>query len=131
MVRCRNCGRELTDPVSINRGIGPECMMESKRDQIGQLSMFSARAAYDYSIDGPVLRIRDLGGGKSVTNDIETILSEIEYSEGDLSLYAIMYRDGEGMWDQVSWSGGRAEFLLIQESDYEKAKKKLKARWHS
>jgi hypothetical protein len=35
--RCRICGRVLTDPVSIARGIGPECY--SKRSQV---SLFSA-----------------------------------------------------------------------------------------
>jgi len=27
---CRVCGRELTDPVSIRRGIGPECFRDLK-----------------------------------------------------------------------------------------------------
>ena len=26
MVSCANCGRELTDPLSIDRGLGPECL---------------------------------------------------------------------------------------------------------
>ena len=25
-MNCRFCGRELTDPVSVERGIGPECL---------------------------------------------------------------------------------------------------------
>ena len=24
--RCRRCGRALTDPVSVERGVGPECL---------------------------------------------------------------------------------------------------------
>lgn len=30
MHACRHCGRPLTDPVSIERGVGPECAAQMK-----------------------------------------------------------------------------------------------------
>jgi hypothetical protein len=30
--RCRRCGRLLTDPVSVERGIGPECVTRTDED---------------------------------------------------------------------------------------------------
>jgi len=30
MIRCKMCGRELTDQVSVDRGIGPECIKRLK-----------------------------------------------------------------------------------------------------
>jgi len=35
MVKCRICGKPLTDPKSIERGIGPECFKEIKQEPIG------------------------------------------------------------------------------------------------
>jgi hypothetical protein len=36
LVRCRRCGRELTDPVSIERKIGPECYRRDARAQTAE-----------------------------------------------------------------------------------------------
>ncbi len=32
-MRCINCGRELTDPESVDRGIGPVCLSHIKREE--------------------------------------------------------------------------------------------------
>jgi hypothetical protein len=29
--RCKRCGRLLTEPVSVERGIGPECVKKERR----------------------------------------------------------------------------------------------------
>jgi len=33
LVRCRRCGRQLTDPISIDRRIGPECRIKEPPPQ--------------------------------------------------------------------------------------------------
>ena len=41
-IKCRRCGRILTDPESIKRGIGPEC--ENKESRAGkQNSIFDKK----------------------------------------------------------------------------------------
>lgn len=48
MNTCNRCGKELTDPVSVRRGIGPECW---KKRNLGErseksLNMFGNHAEY-------------------------------------------------------------------------------------
>jgi hypothetical protein len=31
--RCKRCGRGLTDPTSVDRGIGPDCWQKGDRDE--------------------------------------------------------------------------------------------------
>ena len=38
-------------------------------------------------------------GNKSVTNDIENVLEDIRAELGDLSGFAVVYRDSMGRWD--------------------------------
>lgn len=81
----------------------------------------NARADYDWKVswlmyadgDVPVLQIEDLDkGGRSVTNDIEEVLKDIQAELIDLSRaentdplilgkIAVMYRDSMGAWDEV------------------------------
>ena len=44
MPRCRNCNRQLTDPVSIKHGFGPECLklaVKAKRAPVSALSEYA------------------------------------------------------------------------------------------
>lgn len=81
----------------------------------------SARADYDWRLswltyadgDVPVLLIEDLDkGGRSVTNDIEEVLKDIQAELIDqsreensepliLAKIGVMYRDSMGAWDEV------------------------------
>lgn len=129
MVACSVCGRELTDPVSVARGIGPECIMGVKSDMLGQRSLFATRAKYDYRIKSNTIVMRDLGGGMSLTNDMENAIQELSEALGGLDGYQIMYRDSFGMWDGVVFKGGRIHFFMIQESEESAAQKKLDKSW--
>ena len=64
------------------------------------------RSDYEYTIKAGVLYIVDLDkGGMSVTNDMENVLAEIETHEGKITSQ-IIYRDSEGVWDEVTgWPG--------------------------
>ena len=44
-------------------------------------------------------------GSKSVTNDIDNVVADIKDEiDGDLSGYAIIYRDSLGVWDGIKLS---------------------------
>lgn len=49
-MRCKKCGRRLSDPVSISYGYGPECIKTAV--QLGQVPLIAltATAAYKRSI---------------------------------------------------------------------------------
>jgi hypothetical protein len=84
------------------------------------------RAIFDYGTDENILWIEDLDQGKSVTNDIEYVLQDIQDSGIDIYNYRIMYKDSTGIWDGISISKeSNPSFFAIQEKEYEKAKEKL------
>jgi len=96
-------------------------------------NLFKSRSDYDYQVDGPVLAIEDLGGAKSVTNDIENVLQDIRMEIGSLSQFYIMYRDSRNIWDDSRniWDGvalsapNTISFFSINEKEYCAAKAKL------
>ena len=100
-------------------------------------NLFANRSEYEYAVEGNVLWISDKGGMKSVTNDIENVLADIAILE-DISSKRIMYKDSDGIWDEVrakvevkERAGGNSisvtelEFLPLTERDFGKAKEKL------
>ncbi|GAB2571995.1 DUF6011 domain-containing protein [Spirosoma areae] len=143
--RCRICGKLLTDPVSVERGIGPECAGKYKRsehaDKTGNL--FAHRAEYSWGVDGHILWIQDEEGAKSVTNDIEFVMGDIFDAIGQqLFNKLIMYRDSMHIWDGVRLANRDCyvgitagnerssrvdidDFFSIHETDYKAAKLKL------
>lgn len=51
-------------------------------------------------------------GNRSVTNDIENVVSDIAMHEQiDPAQYLIIYRDSEGRWD--GWDAATQEFFVI------------------
>lgn len=117
--------------------MGPVCRVKKKMEGMNNGNLFASRAEYEYDVEGSVLWIEDKGGMKSVTNDIENILSDIAILQ-DISRKKIMYKDSDGIWDEVrakievkremgrnriSISG--LEFLPLTETDFGKAKEKL------
>ncbi len=139
---CSSCGKSLTDPVSVELGIGPVCRTQNKIRELEEktINMFANRSRYDWGItpDGKVLYITDEGGLKSVTNDMENVLRDITETIAirDLKNLRIMYRDSIGIWDGVRVSFTEnlvtddmaitcVAFYPLTERDFGKAKDKI------
>lgn len=129
---CSCCGKPLTDPISVEIGIGPVCRVQKKMEDMNEKTgnLFSNRSDYDYWFDGNVLAIEDLGGYKSVTNDIENVIHDITRNEVmDIMEFRIMYKDSMGIWDgislQISHGSLKVNFFSLNERLYQKAKEKL------
>lgn len=127
---CRICGKELTDPVSIESGIGPVCRMQLKIENMNLTMLFVNRAQYTWEKHGYIISIIDMNSGKAVTNDINNILKEINHSLGvgeSIDIYRVIYRDTMGIWDRVKHKGTICTgFYSINETNYEKAIQKVK-----
>lgn len=113
---CKRCGKELTDPVSVLRGIGPECW---KKRILGDrnektLNLFGNRAEYTWGFDGNILWLKDHGKTcRSLTNDLENCLAEIQAEiDQPINAYKIIYRDSEGDWDGVTLQEFNLEAVL-------------------
>jgi hypothetical protein len=87
--------------------------------------MFKSNYSYEF-ING-VLILVDLGGDKSLTNDMERALEEISKKESiSLNGYNIIYSDSEGLFDGVIYDGGNVSFYSINTTDKDIA---LKTYW--
>lgn len=133
MKTCTRCGKPLTDPISIESGMGAVCRIKAKNmTSRNQENLFSTRASFSWRLtDKGVISIVDQDSGKSVTNDIENVLKDIEREHGSsIAGRMIMYKDSQGIWDGVSWDGTRASFFSIGEKTELKAQDKLIAIAH-
>ena len=85
------------------------------------------RADFIYEITLTVISITDTGlGSRSVAEDIEAVLHKIEYwHQGSIAAFKIMVRDGKGFWHKVHWDGKTASLSPLDETDEQKAHKKL------
>lgn len=87
-------------------------------------------ADFDFDIAARVLVIYDLNmGNKSVTNDIENVLAEIFDQIDELQpIDAVIYRDSEGIFDQVILGEGRTfkRFAPLVETEVLKAIAKVR-----
>ncbi len=105
MITCTHCGKPLTDPISIQRGIGPDCWRNRlDQDRTRNGNLFGNQADFSWGIDGKILWLKDNGGpGRSLTNDMENALARIqaELDQTPINGYTIIYRDSEGVWDGV------------------------------
>lgn len=103
---CEVCGRPLTDPVSIEAGIGPICRSNGHARR--QLSIFDNRSDYCTELAGHVICITDLNlGSRSVTNDAEGVIRDLVESGYDLARMPVIYRDSTGTWDEMVVNNGR------------------------
>ena len=84
------------------------------------------RAIYSRTVHGNVIVIEDLNGPKSVTNDAENVIHDLDASF-DLSKYFIIYCDSRGIWDQllVDRTGHFAGFSSLNARDLPAALAKL------
>jgi uncharacterized protein YbaR (Trm112 family) len=119
-MNCTICGKPLTDPVSIDFGIGPVCRLTLKiaeaKNRTG--SLFSPRAEFSYTIKQGVVCIVDHDNGKSVTNDIHAVLDDIAADGVDLGVHRVIYCDSHRIWDEVVLTSGRfSTFKSINERE--------------
>lgn len=104
---CYACGKPLSDPFSVEMGIGPVCRGNRRNNEHKKrdLNVFGNRARYTWGIDGNILWLEDKGTEcRSLTNDIENCLVEIymQLPEGKkLTDYKIIYRDSDREWDGI------------------------------
>lgn len=100
---CGICGKPLTDPVSVQFGVGPVCRINIKLREAKNMteSLFGPRAAFTYELRGNVVCIVDQDEGRSVTNDVENVLADIARDGVDLREYRVIYRDTLGIWDEI------------------------------
>lgn len=89
------------------------------------------RASYDIAEAFPgALVIMDLDKGKTVTNDIDNVLIDLQRIYGPLGEYKIMYKDTQGIYDGIRHDNGRfLGFVSLNEKDgmvaYNKLMQKL------
>ncbi len=83
-------------------------------------------AHYSYTIDGIVIATTELNDwGKSVANDLDTVLNEIRVQMGGLTGYAVLHCDRMGIWDGVRLERGLARFYELGETALEGATARL------
>lgn len=101
--KCNCCGKPLSDPLSVDVGLGPICRMKGKASLEQQADLFGG-ASYSVELINGVICIIDLDqGGKSVTNDIDNVLVRIQRDDKlDIFIHPIIYRDSMGVWDGVN-----------------------------
>lgn len=113
---CITCGKPLTNPVSQAVGQGAVCRVSGKNAGLNKLSLFGMRAKYNWGFLRPrnpkfeksIIWIEDQGVGavKSVTNDMDNVLTEISAEVYDITRlglgeFLFMYRDSDGIWDGI------------------------------
>lgn len=84
-----------------------------------------------------ILVIEDLGGDKSVTNDIDNISKDLlkanKIESDELPNLLMIYRDSEGVYDEIRFSKSMGvTFYPLTETDKETAMTKLytnKIKW--
>ncbi len=84
------------------------------------------QADYSYRVEGMVIAIVELSEwGKSVANDLDSVLDEIQDQVGELAGYAIVHCDRMGIWDGVRLEQGLAKFYELGETAFERATSRL------
>lgn len=130
--RCLRCHRPLKDQHSIDIGYGPNCRMAQKRDGLkGRTRDLFGDSNYYHHIEDGTLIIIDLGGdGRSVTDDIENIISHLKESIDQLEQKAIIYLDQHKIYDGVRLKPDRnvEGFYELNTTSKTKAIKKAKAK---
>jgi hypothetical protein len=114
----------LTDRLSIETGIGPECRVRAKGAQAASrpANRIAQRADYSYIIVVGIICIIDHGNGRSVTHDAHAVVADLVAAGIDVDRQPIIYRDTMGIWDRIVVAGGQfAGFAPLQERDQDAA----------
>lgn len=103
MGRCLRCGKDLSDPISLDLSFGPICRIAIKYEEYWHRSLdLFGSSDYTYDILGDILVIVDLSnGGASIASEIDVILSEISSEVGGLDSYSVICRDAQGVYDGI------------------------------
>jgi len=133
MEYCKRCCKALTDPVSIDDGMGPICRSQAKNEQAQERTtdMFG-HADFEYHIIDGTLVIYDLNeGARSVTNDIEYVLASIQ-NDQPASFQTVIYQDSMGIFDgvRINSKGEFVTFYPIREKVLDKALANISAGLH-
>jgi hypothetical protein len=84
------------------------------------------RANYSYTVEGMVIAIVELSEwGKSVANDLDSVLEEIQEQVGGLAGYTVVHCDWMGIWDGVRLERGLAKFYELGKTAFERATTRL------
>lgn len=90
------------------------------------------RSTFTYGVRQNVIWVMDEGGMKSVTNDIDNVITDI-MKRITVEGKKLIYRDSMGIWDEVIFSikNGKVtgiQFKSIGEKEMDKALEELKKR---
>lgn len=109
MKKCIECNRPLISKASQLSGIGPICAkkkghtlsVHSKINELNQVSMF-ARARYDVKRVDNIIILFDLHGPKTLTNDMDRVISDLFLEHSDIKDCTVIYQDSEGRFDRIT-----------------------------
>lgn len=94
--------------------------------------LFNNRADYSYTAEAGVVCIVDHDTGRSVTNDAHNVIQDLVDAGIDVNSMPVIYRDSQGIWDQLIVNGTRFDtFKSINEKDKAAAIVKAKAAFAS
>lgn len=129
---CRICGKPLSDPLSMDVGMGPVCRIASKLKEVNgrQQDLFgNERASYTFETRGDVICITDLDRGRTVTTDADRVIEDLVDCHGSLDGKRVIYRDSMGVWDEILVSDNRfTGFRSVGERDLDAALRTLVCR---
>lgn len=127
---CSECGRALTDPKSVQAGIGPVCRGKGCATNGGEKNMHRAR--YTCTEQAVCIALEDRDQGKSITNDAEAVIRDLSERGLPIGVKPVIYRDTSGQWDMLRVKNGAfAGFVpLGGAQSFPEAVLALKARQH-
>jgi hypothetical protein len=105
VTRCRRCGRKLTNPVSIEIGIGPVCRAENNKQ--GVFDFMHAQFELLRHKRGKYIFIRDIGHKtrRSVTNDADYVVEQLCLIYNISDDTRIIYEDSQGEISELRHTG--------------------------
>lgn len=106
--------------------------MNEEFDEWITLVRLDFRAHFDFKFTDGILIMRDRNGPRTLTNDMEAALVEVERQAGcPVTSFKIIYQDGFGNWDGVTWygPGQHVEFYSLNAKTEDEAIRLLKKRW--
>lgn len=121
---CRVCGQPLTDAISVGMGIGPVCRLSVKEAEAANpsMSLFSGGAGFSVEMARNTICLIDLDSGMSLTQDVRTVLREVQAQGLDIDAHPVIYRDVVGIWDEIVVERGQfAGFRSLGETDRDTA----------
>lgn len=101
---CTRCKRPLTNPASVQHGMGPVCYGKYAA-VLSSAARGGCRSTFNVVKAEPgMVWIADCNGPLSVTNDAEAVCAALAVEHGNAR---IIYRDSMGMWDELKHDRGR------------------------